>query len=42
MAGNEEELKEEPLNDTPGDAEAEVLVETMDDTAEEVKAEALI
>jgi len=29
MAGNLAELKDETLNDTPGDVKAEVLVETM-------------
>lgn len=42
MVGNKEELKEEPVNNTQGDVEAEVLVDTMADTAVEVKAKALI
>lgn len=42
MARNEEEFKKEPLNETPGDVKAKVLVQTMADTAEEFKAAALI
>ena len=42
MAGNQAELKDETVNDTPGDMEAEVLVKTMADTPKEIMAEALI
>ena len=42
MAGNQAELKDETVNDTPGDEEAEVLVKTMADTPKEIMAEALI
>lgn len=42
MAQNEEEFKEEPVNEKPGDGKTLVLVQTMADTAEEFKAEALI
>ena len=38
MAGNLAELKAETLDDTPGDLEAEVLVEKMACTVEEVQA----
>ncbi len=42
MARNEEEFQEEPLNETPGDVKAKVVVQTKADTAEEFKAAALI
>ena len=38
MAGNLAELKAKTLNDTPGDVKAEVLVETMVDSLEEIQA----
>ena len=38
MTGNLAELKAEPLDDTPGDLEAEVLFEKMAGTVEEVQA----
>ena len=42
MARNEEEFKKQPLNETPGDVKAKVLVQTMADIAEEFKATAVI